>query len=257
MTDKKSNSYVVEYAMALVGKGGYWYGCYCQTATPELLAYKKSVYPARYNQDNYRVRFTDQFGLTVTDCAGLLKGALWSKDKNDYNVAYHSDTDFSANGWIEKGCSETGAISSIPEIPGLIVWKSGHLGIYIGNRKVCEARGHDYGIVITDLDKDNRGWQKWGKCKWINYETKPEPDPKGDTCMIELPVLRKGDKGEVVKTLQIMLNGLGYRDQNKNRLEVDGSFGSKTLWCVKDYQARNKLTIDGVVGKATWTSILK
>ena len=61
--------------------------------------------------------------------------------------------------------------------------------------------------------------------------------------------LSKGSKGEEVKTLQKTLNENGYH------LDVDGSFGAKTQAAVKDYQQKNGLTVDGVVGSSTWSAL--
>lgn len=66
-----------------------------------------------------------------------------------------------------SSCTEKGTIDRIPEIPGLLVFMPRHVGVYIGNGKVIEARGHAYGVVETNL-KD-RGWKQWGKCKFIEY----------------------------------------------------------------------------------------
>ena len=41
------------------------------------------------------------------------------------------------------------------------------MGVYIGNGKVIEARGHKYGVVETNLV--GRGWKQWGKLNWIDY----------------------------------------------------------------------------------------
>lgn len=73
---------------------------------------------------------------------------------------------------------------------------------------------------------------------------------------VTLPVLKKGSKGEEVKTLQRMLNALGYTDANEKALTVDGSFGPATLYAVKAYQNANGLEVDGSCGKQTWTSLL-
>ncbi len=43
----------------------------------------------------------------------------------------------------------------------------GHVGVYVGNGKVIEARGHKYGVVETNLV--DRGWKQWGKLDWIDY----------------------------------------------------------------------------------------
>lgn len=72
------------------------------------------------------------------------------------------------------------------------------------------------------------------------------------TVMIELSVLKKGSKGEQVKTLQRLLTALGYPCG-----VVDGSFGNNTLAGVTAFQKGNKLEVDGYVGKNTWTALLK
>jgi peptidoglycan hydrolase-like protein with peptidoglycan-binding domain len=71
-----------------------------------------------------------------------------------------------------------------------------------------------------------------------------------------LPVLKKGAEPEtgptVVKHLQLMLNQRG----GFPILVEDGEFGSSTESSVKHYQQNENLTVDGVVGKQTWTSLL-
>ncbi len=61
--------------------------------------------------------------------------------------------------------------------------------------------------------------------------------------------LRKGSKGSDVKELQTLLNKNGYN------LAVDGSFGGKTLAAVQDYQKKNGLVVDGIVGTKTWGAL--
>ncbi len=74
------------------------------------------------------------------------------------------------------------------------------------------------------------------------------------TVNIELDVLKKGAKGEQVKTLQRLLIAMGYSCGTKG---ADGSFGKATDSAVRKYQEDNNLEVDGSVGKATWTSLLK
>lgn len=66
-----------------------------------------------------------------------------------------------------------------------------------------------------------------------------------------MQTLRQGSKGTQVKVLQWLLNENGF-DAGK----VDGSFGPNTLKAVKAYQESKGLSVDGVVGKNTWASIL-
>lgn len=61
-----------------------------------------------------------------------------------------------------------GTIDTIPEVPGLAVWKSGHIGVYIGGGQVIEAMGTKYGVVKTQLQ--GRGWTHWLEIPYINYD---------------------------------------------------------------------------------------
>ena len=58
-----------------------------------------------------------------------------------------------------------------------------------------------------------------------------------------------GSSGSDVKKLQQALNDKGYA------LQVDGQFGAKTQAAVKDYQKKNGLQVDGIVGNKTWGSL--
>ena len=87
--------------------------------------------------------------------------------------------------------------------------------------------------------------------KYIVKVARPKYNGGGNTVDISVEVLKKGSKGESVKALQILLNGYGYSCG-----EVDGSFGPNTLSAVKNYQKAHKLTVDGSVGKNTWSELL-
>ncbi len=63
---------------------------------------------------------------------------------------------------------------------------------------------------------------------------------------ISYSTLQYGSSGSEVKKLQQELNKNGYK------LDVDGQFGSKTQAAVRDYQKKNGLSVDGIVGKNTW-----
>ena len=77
------------------------------------------------------------------------------------------------------------------------------------------------------------------------------------TVKVELNVLRKGDKGEQVKTVQRILRIRGWKDGSGKALEIDGSFGAKTEYAIKAFQKKKGLTVDGVIGEKTWNKLLK
>ena len=60
-----------------------------------------------------------------------------------------------------------------------------------------------------------------------------------------------GSQGSDVTELQKLLNQNGYK------LSEDGIFGSKTQAAVKDYQTKNNLAVDGIVGTNTWGALTK
>ena len=78
-------------------------------------------------------------------------------------------------------------------------------------------------------------------------ETKPTAKVSG------LPVLRKGDKSEVVRAAQMLLNG---RDCSVGIYGCDGDFGNLTYAAVLAYQRRNGLEADGIIGNQTWSKLL-
>lgn len=66
-----------------------------------------------------------------------------------------------------------------------------------------------------------------------------------------METLRFGSRGAQVEYLQLALQRAGYRD-----LAVDGIFGARTRDAVRDFQQRNGLFPDGVVGRLTWNRLM-
>ncbi|MBD2741612.1 peptidoglycan-binding protein [Coleofasciculus sp. FACHB-1120] len=67
---------------------------------------------------------------------------------------------------------------------------------------------------------------------------------------VNMPMLKRGAKGEVVMTLQQVLLVTG--DFND---EINGVFGPHTDAAVRFFQKRNGLLVDGIVGKNTWYAL--
>lgn len=62
--------------------------------------------------------------------------------------------------------------------------------------------------------------------------------------------IRLGNRGERVKALQKGLISLGYLSG-----KADGVFGNKTLAAVKAFQSSNQLSVDGIAGRKTLSSL--
>lgn len=60
-----------------------------------------------------------------------------------------------------------------------------------------------------------------------------------------MKIIKRGDKGDAVETLQKILH-----------LKVDGIFGRLTEESVREFQKANRLAVDGVVGVNTWNRLL-
>jgi peptidoglycan hydrolase-like protein with peptidoglycan-binding domain len=67
-----------------------------------------------------------------------------------------------------------------------------------------------------------------------------------------LPVLRINSTGNTVKLVQKALKDSGYYTG-----AIDGIFGSQTDKVVRNFQASNSLTVDGVIGRNTWAALIK
>ena len=235
---------LVEYAKAQLGKP-YFYGGFGQLGTKDFYNRMKAQYP-KYYEWEYKPEYATQ---KVHDCNGLVEGYLFCDSPADTTPAYDGNKDLSANGALAK-CKVKGPISTIPEVPGVVVFKDGHAGVYIGGGKVIEARGHAYGVVTTNLSE--RGWTNWGYYPWIEYPEKEEKQESGNA--LSLRTLRNGDKGDDVRAMQILLEGNGCKGSMSS--SAYGSFGGKTADAVKMYQKKVGLTVDGICGPKTWRKLL-
>jgi N-acetylmuramoyl-L-alanine amidase len=62
-----------------------------------------------------------------------------------------------------------------------------------------------------------------------------------------------GDKGRAVRALQQLLILRGYKLPNHG---IDGDFGAETKTVVELFQKDENLTVDAVVGAATWKALV-
>ena len=239
----KTNVGLVDYCKVQLGRP-YWFSCYGQKATRQLYEDILRRYPSqvgKWPKDSYM----DQLGQRVHDCSGLIKGYMFS-DTPESVPKYNSKYDLSSGDMI-KACAEQGDISTLPEIAGLLLWKEGHVGVYIGGGQAIEAKGHSYGVVLTK----NTKWVKWGKLPWLEYIGNKETD-----CNLDLPILTRGMKHPAVARVQMALNYLGYKGEDKAALDVDRSFGKNTAFALKAFKKANGLPDTEIVDAATWRLLI-
>jgi cell wall-associated NlpC family hydrolase len=159
---EKNSKGLVDYCLRQLGRP-YWYGTFGQKATRQLYLNRKKAYPKYYTATDYE----EQFGQKVHDCIGLVKGYMWTDDADSTNYVYQKGfPDVSADMQYNRA-TRKGTISTLPEIPGALVFMAGHVGVYIGDGWVIEARGHKFGVVKTRLIE--RPWKRWALIDEIQY----------------------------------------------------------------------------------------
>ena len=72
-------------------------------------------------------------------------------------------------------------------------------------------------------------------------------------CTIKVPMLRYGDEGECVKTLQMLLV---FNEQNVGDGGVSGFFDRHTDAALKSFQQDNGLKPTGIANAETWTKLI-
>ena len=260
-----TNEHFAAWCQKMIGQP-YWYGCVVYKCTSSLLSRKTAQYPSHYGS-NRTARYKQDIAAkkVAADCIGGAKGYAWTGGGQGVLEAIGTDKTFAskygANGCPDKGANsmfsyakskgmDWGAIGTLPEIVGVALHKSGHVGYYIGNGHAIEWRGFAYGCVKTKVA--GRGWTHWYKLPFINYgavsTTQPDTDtPVADTVRnLYYKSGKSMQRGEDVRELQVGLNALGF-----DCGAADGIFGKKTDAAVRAYQAANNLEVDGIVGSKT------
>ena len=88
----------------------------------------------------------------------------------------------------------------------------------------------------------------------------PLSTPSAQTCVVRLPLLKRGATGTAVESAQLLLIHRGYgcggRKNLLGRETPDGEYGPVTEQAVKDFQRSMELEADGEIGGDTWTALL-
>lgn len=102
-----------------------------------------------YLQERYGVKNVwnsdeNKVGKVCVDCSGLIS---WYTGKLKGSTQFKNESD--AHHILTIGSAPIGAA----------VWRQGHIGVYIGNGEIIEARGSAYGVVRTKVkDRDFTHW---------------------------------------------------------------------------------------------------
>ena len=130
---------------------------------------------------------------------------------------------------------------------------NGHTAMYSGNGKIVHARGQSYGSPASGDQGTEIAVTKYSRSKWqyvLRYGGGATAAANNSTSTSSSSSeYQYGDKSSGVKNIQKLLNKLGYN------LEEDGDFGPRTYNAVVDFQGKNGLAVDGIVGIKTLTKL--
>lgn len=264
----EATALVEKFKQALSEKWGYIWGTagivWTQARQQQKINYMVEKYGANWQKnadaknDNYYMAAlygSKWVGHTVADCSGLF---VWAFKQLGGSI-YHG-----SNSIYDRYCKEKGKITDDIRKnmkPGTAVFvckasgNKSHIGLYVGDGKVIEACSTQAGVCTSNITAGK--WTYYGLLKDVSYSASNAhilpSEPADDKIPTEnLPTLRKGNTGEYVTLLQTKLLQKGY---DLGKYSIDGDFGSATLTAVKQFQRDHGLTVDGVVGKTTWTAL--
>jgi hypothetical protein len=198
-----------------------------------------------YKQGTYYSYFVPQFKEFGLKCERMNTASLYG-----YSQSLIHDKAFKLlkDGWYLIACMGKGTWTSSGHYI-VVWWEDGKVRI-----------NDPASTKDVRLNGDLATFKKQVKYYWAidareyNKNGKALPDTIGkevDTVEVTLPILKKGSKGNVVKTLQQLLNAKGYGCGTP-----DGSFGPNTDAALRKYQKAVSLAADGSCGKNTWTALL-
>ncbi len=144
--------------------------------TTEIINYFAEKYPSGYTPEKKAIRLAlANRGIRGWDCFGLIKSYIFNdyhQGNTDWYIKSFDRTTTQLFEWAE----EKGTIDTIPEIPGLCVWKPGHVGVYAGNgmaiEVTCKWNATDTTHLvggIQELPLEDGEWTHWLKCPYIKY----------------------------------------------------------------------------------------
>lgn len=189
-------------------------------------------------------------GKRVADCSGLFSWAF----KSLGGYMYHGSNTMWKKYCVDQGKLSNGKRDDGNELkPGSAVFMCKknstdyyHVGLYIGDNYVIEARGTVSGVVKSKVSS----WTHWGELKGVSYNTSDNSVAENNIVTKEYNlgdrILKKVSpcmEGNDVKQLQIKLNALGYSCGI-----ADGLFGTKTENALKKFQRASNLDDDGEFG---------
>lgn len=168
----KTNIGLCVYAYkAVENKWGYARGTVGETLTESLLSLLAKKNPVYYTPEKVETSHR-WLGHQVADCSGLIRGYLYEKERG-YSVSWREfgyvrflNSDAYA---LNSSKTETNVMDAMPDLPGIILHRSGHVGIYVGNNMVIQAQSAKQGVTLSEFKA--KDWWTWAYVPCIEYIT--------------------------------------------------------------------------------------
>ena len=179
-------------------------------------------------------------GVRCFDCRGFTRWLLAQAGVPLYGESVTTQWETASN-WAARG-----TIDTLPRGLVCCVFRPGHTGMYQGNGNVI----HCSGTVKEEPLPGKPKWERWGVPAGLYTTDELRKAGLNVDESKNIPTLRHGSTGDLVKKLQDILN-----KKINAGLTVDGIFGAKTEKAVEKFQIENGLAPDGVVGQKTYEKL--
>lgn len=136
-----------------------------------------------------------------------------------------------------------------------------HTAMYIGEGEEVEASISENGTV-TGKPGDQTGREilirPYRNYPWdcvLRYKGNNMQETQREKIKLTFEEVRKGDDCQSVWILRTILRGRSYKTANGKLISRSKKFDDNTDFCVRLFQSKNKLEVDGIVGKNTWAKL--
>lgn len=131
----KTSAGLIDFAQNKIGIA-YAYGAKGEVLTEQVLERLIRNNPSQYTA-NYIDKTKKNLGRVCVDCSGL--------------ISWYTGIERSSAGYFDTAKKKV-LVSNLDEsMKGWAMWKRNHIGIYVGSGKCVEAKGVDYGVVLSDV----------------------------------------------------------------------------------------------------------